>query len=236
MKFTMIKLSLLFFTLFFFLIFFPVQASAEVNSVELPEDTAERVQNRIDKIQSLSFNFHQQTKGEMTGRPRRGAGKAVFLKNDNKSRMRWDYSSPDKQILVSDGVVFSMYFDNLKQMIVTPAENLNKDLTYSFFTGKGNLKKDFHILPPDEKTGINTEEFQIIKLIPKQPHSQVQDVHVWVTKSSLIRRMNIRDLFGTITVLNFSDIEVDTLIGTDEKILQSLFSFIPPKDTEIIEQ
>ena len=117
-----------------------------------------------------------------------------------------------------------------------PAENLNKDLTYSFFTGKGNLKKDFHILPPDEKTGMNTEEFQIIKLIPKQPHSQVQDVHVWVTKSSLIRRMNLRDLFGTITVLNFSDIEVDKLIGTDEKTLQSLFSFIPPKDTEIIEQ
>ena len=150
--------------------------------------------------------------------------------------MRWDYTSPDKQILVSDGVVFSMYFDNLKQMIVTPAENLDKDLTYSFFTGRGNLKNDFHILPPDEETGSNTEEFQIIKLIPKQPHSQVQDVHVWITESSLIRRMNIRDLFGTITVLNFSDIEVDKLIGTDEKTLQSLFSFIPPEDTEIIEQ
>jgi outer membrane lipoprotein carrier protein len=230
------KLSLLFFTLLSLLILFSLHASAEVNSSESPEDTAARVQLRIDKMQSLSFNFHQQTKGEMTGRPRRGSGKAVFFKNDNSSRMRWDYTSPDKQILVSDGVVFSMYFDNLKQMIVSPAENLNKDLTYSFFTGRGNLKRDFHILPPDEETGSNTEEFQIIKLIPKQPHSQVQDVHVWITEFSLIRRMNIRDLFGTITVLNFSDIEVDKLIGTDEKTLQSLFSFIPPEDTEIIEQ
>ncbi len=232
----MLKLSLLFFAFLSSLILFSLYASAEVNSSESPEDTAARVQLRIDKMHSLSFNFHQQTKGEMTGRPRKGSGKAVFFKNDTSSRMRWDYTSPDKQILVSDGVVFSMYFDNLKQMIVTPAENLDKDLTYSFFTGRGNLKNDFHILPPDEETGSNTEEFQIIKLIPKQPHSQVQDVHVWITESSLIRRMNIRDLFGTITVLNFSDIEVDKLIGTDEKTLQSLFSFIPPEDTEIIEQ
>jgi len=160
----------------------------------------------------------------------------MFFKRDGNSLMRWDYSSPDKQVLISDGTIFSMYFEDLKQMIVTPAEKLNSDLTYSFFTGKGNLKKDFYILPPDEKTGSNTKEFQIIKLIPKQPQSQIQNIHAWITKSSLIRRLHIRDLFDTITVLNFSDIEVNSLVGTDEKMLQSLFSFIPPEDTEIIEQ
>jgi outer membrane lipoprotein carrier protein len=232
----MYKLFLLFITLLSSLIIFSQQPSAKINSNESPEDTATRVQLRIDKIQSLSFNFYQQTRGEMTGRPRKGSGKAIFFKKDGNSRMRWDYSSPDKQVLVSDGAVFSMYFDDLKQMIVTPAENIKNDLTYSVFTGRGNLKNDFHILPPDEETGSNSEEFQIIKLVPKEPHSQVQDIHVWITESSLIRRMSIRDLFGTITVLNFSDIQVDSLVGTDEKTLQSLFSFIPPKGTEIIEQ
>jgi outer membrane lipoprotein carrier protein len=232
----MYKLFLLFITLLSSLIIFSQQPSAKINSNEPPEDTATRVQLRIDKIQSLSFNFYQQTRGEMTGRPRKGSGKAIFFKKDGNSRMRWDYSSPDKQVLVSDGAVFSMYFYDLKQMIVTPAENIKNDLTYSVFTGRGNLKNDFHILPPDEETGSNSEEFQIIKLVPKEPHSQVQDIHVWITESSLIRRMSIRDLFGTITVLNFSDIQVDSLVGTDEKTLQSLFSFIPPKGTEIIEQ
>ncbi len=230
------KLFLLFITLLSSLIIFSLQASAKIDADESPETTAARIQVRIDKIQSLSFNFYQQTRGELTGRPRKGSGKAVFFKKDGNSRMRWDYSNPDKQVLVSDGAVFSMYFDDLKQMIVTPAENIENDLTYSFFTGRGNLNNDFHILPPDEETGTNTVEFKIIKLVPKQPHSQVQDIHVWVTETSLIQRMNIRDLFGTITVLNFSDIQVDSLVGTDEKTLQSLFSFIPPKDTEIIEQ
>lgn len=230
------KLFLLLITLLSSLIIFSLQASAKINTDESPKDTAARIQLRIDEIQSLSFNFYQQTRGEMTGRPRKGSGKAVFFKKDGNSRMRWDYNSPDKQVLVSDGSVFSMYFDDLKQMIVTPAKNIENDLTYSFFTGRGNLKNDFHILPPDEETGTNKEEFKIIKLVPKQPHSQVQDIHVWITEASLIRRMNIRDLFGTITVLNFSDIQVDSLVGADEKTLQSLFSFIPPKDTEIIEQ
>ena len=172
----------------------------------------------------------------MTGRPRKGSGKATFFKKDGVSRMRWDYSSPDKQVLVSDGTVFSMYFANLKQMIVSPAEFLDSDLTYSFFTGKGDLTKDFQNFPADEEAGVNTAEFKIIKLVPVQDHSQIQDVHVWVTPSSLIRRMNIRDHFGTVTVLNFSDIQVDSLVDTDEKKLQALFSFIPPDDTEIIEQ
>lgn len=230
------KLFLLLITLLSSLIIFSLQASAKINTDESPKDTAARIQLRIDEIQSLSFNFYQQTRGELTGRPRKGSGKAIFFKKDGNSRMRWDYNNPDKQVLVSDGSVFSMYFDDLKQMIVTPAKNIENDLTYSFFTGRGNLKNDFHILPPDEETGTNKEEFKIIKLVPKQPHSQVQDIHVWITEASLIRRMNIRDLFGTITVLNFSDIQVDSLVGADEKTLQSLFSFIPPKDTEIIEQ
>jgi len=212
------------------------QASTAIDSGEPPEKTAARLQLKIDNMQSLTFNFYQQTRGEMTGRPRKGSGKAIFYKKDGTSRMRWDYSSPDRQVLVSDGVVFSMYFDNLKQMIVSPAESLDKDLTYSFFTGTGNLTKDFLILPPDEKTGVNTAEFKVIKLVPVRDHSQIQDLHIWVTPSSLIRRMNIRDHFGTITVLNFSDIQVDSLVETDEKKLQSLFSFIPPEDTEIIEQ
>lgn len=230
------KLSLLLTTLLSSLIFLSLQASAQIPPDESPEVTAARVQLRVDNLQSISFTFHQQTRGEMTGRPRKGSGKAVFFKKDGKSRMRWDYSSPDRQVLVSDGIVFSMYFDKLKQMTVVPAENLNKDITYSFFSGRGILNNDFHILPPNKDTGSNTEELKIIKLVPRQPHSQVQDIHVWITESSLIRRMSIRDLFGTITVLNFSDIQVDSLAETDEQTLRSLFSFTPPDDTEIIEQ
>jgi outer membrane lipoprotein carrier protein len=219
------------------LLFPIVIAHGDESGTEYPEDIAERLQTRYDKILSLSFNFSQDTSGEMTGRPRRGSGKAAFVKLEGKSYMRWDYTSPDKQVLVSDGEFFSMYFAKLQQMIVTPADTLDADLTYSFFTGRGILKRDFHIRPANEEFQSESEaEFRVIKLIPKTAQSQVQDIHLWVTPASLIRRINIRDHFGTVTVLNLSDIEVDGQVGQDPQKLLSFFSFVPPEGTEIIRQ
>jgi outer membrane lipoprotein carrier protein len=151
--------------------------------------------------------------------------------------MRWDYTSPDNQVLVSDGELFSMYFAKLEQMIISPAESLDADLTYAFFTGRGVLTTDFHIRPADEDfQSESSPEFKVIKIIPKTAQSQVQDIHLWVTPDSLIRRINIRDHFGTITVLNLSDIETNAFTDKDPKELLSFFSFVPPEGTEIIRQ
>lgn len=215
----------------------PLTAAHGQPPPEDPEDIARRLQSRYDKIGSITFNFTQNTSGDMAGRARKGTGKAAFVKLQDNSYMRWDYTTPDHQVLVSDGKTFSMYFANLQQMIVSPAETLDADLTYSFFTGKGLLTRDFHIRPADEELQPEDKaDFQVIKLIPQKPQSQVQDIHLWVTPDSLIRRISIQDHFGTITVLNFTDIVVDSLSGKDPGELLSFFSFVPPEGTEIIRQ
>lgn len=204
---------------------------------EYPEDVAERLQLRYDDMKSITFNFNQDTRGEITGRPRKGSGKAAFLKSKTKSQMRWDYLNPKKQIILNDGNQFYMYFEELQQMIISPSENLENDLTYSFFSGKGNLKNDFYIRPADpDFENDTTQEFIIIKLVPIVPHSQVQDIHLWVSADSLIRRIHIQDHFGTITVLNLSDIKPDALGDRSQSEIEALFSFVPPEDTEIIQQ
>lgn len=218
-----------------FVLILPVHSSESM--FEPPDDVAQRLQKRYDEILSITFAFYQDTRGEMTGRPRRGSGTGLFYRDNSKNYMRWDYSSPERQVLLSNGKRFLMYFSNLQQMIVSPAENFDADLTYSFFTGRGNLQQDFHVRPADEELQpSHGDEFQVIKLIPKVAHSQVQDIHLWVTSDSLIRRIRIRDHFGTITVLNLSDIQVNTLAELPEKELESLFSFSPPEGTEIIYQ
>jgi outer membrane lipoprotein carrier protein len=204
---------------------------------EYPESIAERLQHRYDDMKSITFNFNQDTRGEITGRPRKGSGTAAFLKSKTKSRMRWDYLNPKKQVILNDGTQFYMYFEELQQMIISPSETLENDLTYSFFSGKGNLKNDFYIRPADPDFENDTQvEFKIIKLVPIIPHSQVQDIHLWVSSDSLIRRIHIQDHFGTITVLNLSDITPDALGDTSPTAIKSLFSFVPPEDTEIIQQ
>jgi outer membrane lipoprotein carrier protein len=205
---------------------------------EAPGAVAERLQARYDAMQSLSFTFTQATEGQMTGRPRKGSGTAYFLKTGGLKRMRWNYDSPEEQVLVSDGTTFSMYFSNLQQMIISPAEAIEEDMTYSFFTGSGKLSEDFSILGPNENVVGEQEDkdLRIIQLVPKSAESQVQDIHLWVTADSLIKRIEIRDQFDTRTTLTLSDIRENFFDTADEKAATELFTFKPPEGTEIIHQ
>lgn len=226
-----------------FLLFFSLatlvlsaQAQAAEDFPEAPGTVAARLQARYDAMRSLSFVFTQSTEGQLTGRPRKGSGKAYFLKTGGLKRMRWNYDSPEQQVLVSDGKTFSMYFANLKQMIVSPAEAIEEDMTYSFFTGSGKLVDDFSILGPNKNVvdGGDDKDLRIIQLVPKATDSQVQDIHLWITADSLIRRIEIRDQFDTRTVLTISDIQENFFDEKDEKATVGLFTFVPPEDTEII--
>ncbi|SDP52948.1 LolA family protein [Desulforhopalus singaporensis] len=229
--------AILFFVVFFVITTIPFNVQASAPDGEFPEDIAARVQSRYDRMASLSFAFHQETVGEITGRNQKGSGHAFFLKDNSAPKMRWNYELPNRQVLLGDGKLFSMYFENLQQMIVTPAENLDTDLTYSFFTGKGRLLHDFHIRPPDNGIDHTKQaDIAIIKLIPVIPQSQVQDIHLFVSADSLIRRISIKDHFGTVTTINISDIEVNALAKSSSAELDKIFSFIPPEGTEIIRQ
>lgn len=213
---------------------------------ESPEDTARRLQQKYDQIRSLSFHFSQKTEGELSGRAQQGSGTACFVKGKNgktgaeaMGRMRWDYVAPEKQILVSDGVDFSMYFANLHQMIVSPAKSMAADITYSFFTGTGNLLKDFTIAAPNPEFAPKKEDagkLAVIKLSPREEQSQVSEIHLWVTPDSMIQRIDILDHFDTRTTLELSDITVNTLNENDRKAMDALFQFTPPEGTEIIYQ
>ena len=230
---------------FCFFLFFVLFSGPEAVLAESPEAVASRLQNRYDKIHSMSFDFTQSTRGQLSGRPKKGSGQAFFVKTpaDNKNseeiqagKMRWNYATPERQVLLSDGTNFSMYFSSLEQMIITPAEALQQDLTYSFFTGSGNLLEDFTILPPDQSSAVAQDKTEVIKLVPKAKQSQVALIHLWVTKDSLIRRIEILDQFDTLTVLNFSNLKVDTIDADDKVLMEKLFQFTPPDGTEIIHQ
>lgn len=220
-----------------FLLLIPARLPAN----ETPEATAERLQQRYDEIHSLQFDFTQDTRGQLAGRPKTGTGQAFFVRDitgTNPGMMRWNYTSPDRQVLVSDGKTFSMYFETLRQMIVTDADVMKRDLTYSFFTGRGSLREDFTVSAADNHFSTDPQESKtvIIKLTPKQMQSQVAAIHLWVTADSLIQRIEILDHFDTLTVLNFSHLEVNKLSPDNPALMKRLFTFVPPEGTEIIEQ
>ena len=226
---------LIFLSLLFAALAVPQAALAQT---EYPQDIARRLQNRYDHMGSLNFRFNQQVTGQMAGRDKAASGEAWFLKGVDGGRMRWNYVNP-KQVLVSDSQKFFMYFEELKQMIVSDADSLDQELTYSFFSGRGNLERDFYILPADEKYGVQNDQkkgAKIIKLVPKKEQAQMEDIHLWVNADSLIERIVLRDHLDTRTTLTFSAIRPNALADLAQTDVRQLFSFTPPAGTEIIRQ
>ena len=209
----------------------------------LPEQTAaqsldavaiaQKLQNNYEKAANLVAEFNQTTSMKFSGRVRKGSGSMIFLR---PGRLRWDYISPDHQVLISDGESISMYFEKNNQMIISNARDyLQSDVTYSFFAGTGDILKDFNIAEPDfENTNENSH---LIKLIPNSTHPHVASIHAWITdKTFLLEHLQIVDHFDTVTDLFFKNIHIDSNSYGDREITKNLFSFTPPANTEIIRQ
>lgn len=191
-----------------------------------PLQIAERLQQAYDSTKTLQADFQQTAAVAMSGRKRYGEGKLAILK---PGRIRWDYSSPDIQVLLSDGKQFTMYFAKSSQMIIQSIdEYLSSDVTYSFFTGTGNIARDFEVLSPEFEALKGT---LAIKLVPRKPHPQVDYLHVWMNDGDFtLTGLEIVDQFGSITTLQFSNIQLN------QDIPEGRFTFTPPPDTEVIAQ
>ena len=190
-----------------------------------PLELAQKLQSRYEETKTMTADFKQSTSVPMTTRKRLGAGKVVIFK---PGRIRWDYQTPDKQVLISDGKKVSMFIANSAQMVVQPvSEYINSDVTYAFFAGTGNIVRDFKVLPPERQADAN---FKAIKLVPKTAHPQVDYLHVWIDENFMVRRLEIVDHFGSITDLAFSNITRNAPVPPET------FAFTPPLGTEIIEQ
>ena len=196
-------------------------------------EVAQKLQNTYEKAANLAADFSQTTTTKFSSRVRQGSGTMVFSK---PGRMRWDYRTPDYQVLISDGETISMYFEKNNQMIVSKAKDyLQSDVTYSFFAGSGNILKDFDVNEPD--SFMQKENLYLIKMTPKSLHPHVSSLHVWVSRDTfLIRHMQIIDHFDTVTDLYFDNIRIDTDYYGSRKIEENLFFFSPPAGTEIIKQ
>ena len=77
------------------LLFFLFFSGSAIAKKESPEAVATRLQSRYDTIESLTFDFTQTTRGQLSGRPKKGRGQAFFVKDTNKKeitgKMRWNY-------------------------------------------------------------------------------------------------------------------------------------------------
>ena len=72
-------------------------------------------------------------------------------------------------------------------------------------------------------------------MVPKGS-SNISRIELLVDADALIQAITLIDYFDTVTMIEFTDIEVNPLISTPVAEIAAQFVFEPPEGTEIISQ
>jgi outer membrane lipoprotein carrier protein len=209
-----------------------------------PEERVMRLQKKYQQLRSLEFDFSQTTLN--SGRVKMGSGNAIFLRPTvtggsppvPQGIMRWNYASPTAQIIVNDGKTLSLYTPQDKQMIVSPAQDMESDITYAIFTGTKKLQDEFKVESGDASFIVNEPPAGLDStlLTPRQPHPQIKRVQLWFTSELTIHRLLMEDHFGAMTELTFTGIRFNALRQGDQQQVQALLKIDTAPGTEIIRQ
>ncbi|MEK7773016.1 MAG: outer membrane lipoprotein chaperone LolA [Deltaproteobacteria bacterium] len=179
------------------------------------------LQKKYDSITSLSADFTQEFSSKAAKKTLTSEGRVFFKK---PGRMRWIYSGPTKDEIVSNGRTVWVYQPDLNQVMERPADAASSSIATDFLAGVGKIKKQFEISIAEEG-----KDSYRLELIPKEANLNIKRIFLDVDKATfLVVRTAIDDSFGNETRVSFRNIKT----GTAQQ--DSFFEFKPPKGAAIV--
>ena len=183
------------------------------------EALAQALQQRYDKVTDFKASFTQTTKGGVLRIQSKGGEGTVAVKKPGK--MRWDYTKPEKQLIVSDGVRVYDYDPVTRELNVAQAPSDDQAPTAALFlSGKGNILRDFKV----SKVDSPVKGTLALRLDPRKAETEyVYLVIAFDPSSYQIRGLMTRDDQGGDTTIVFTDIKQNT------NIPDKTFTFVDPR-------
>jgi outer membrane lipoprotein carrier protein len=146
----------------------------------------------------------------------------VFLKKGGK--LRWEYTEPTQQVIVSDGKTIWLYTPQLNQVNTGPAPEALAGPAGSFLSGLGKLRQHFNVRLLNPAQPKDAEGNVVLDLTPKQPLPTLNRLILALDPSGWqIRKAVVYDQFENTVTMKFSKLAVNS--GLDD----TLFAFVPPK-------
>jgi outer membrane lipoprotein carrier protein len=182
--------------------------------------TVDAIQHHYQTTNSFSAKFVEDI--TPVGAPKRTREGVVYFRKPG--RMRWEFKTPDEELVVSDGHTLYSYDPGLNQVVESPlGQALRAPGATEFLLGVGNIKHDFKASAPAAEAGDGLEH---VRLVPRHGGDAIE---VAVDpKSQDIRSIRITDELGDVTEVHFSEIR------NNVSLQDSLFSFAPPAGADIV--
>src|SRR5690606_23692990 len=164
-------------------------------------ELAERIQARYSQIRDFTAEFVQTQTNPLLPRPvvERGT-----VKVKKPGRMRWTYTTGDRNETVSDGTRIYNYAraDRYVAVADMPDED-DASTALLFLAGHGNLTRDFTVRLPD---GQPEDEWHL-ELTPKTPQADFATLTLQVARNTLaFRGLVIVDEQGGTSAFRFSNL------------------------------
>lgn len=126
-------------------------------------DVAAQVQKAYVSINAFEADFEQQYSMKAFGQTKTSKGHVLFEK---PGKMRWDYTEPKDNVVVSDGTTLWSYVAADKQARKMMVKDSQMPTALAFLTGKGDLSKEFNLELMDAKQ-LKFEGGHVLKATPK---------------------------------------------------------------------
>jgi outer membrane lipoprotein carrier protein len=182
--------------------------------------SVDAIQHHYQTTDSFSAKFVEEI--VPVGAPKRTRDGVVYFRKPG--RMRWEFKTPNEELVVSDGHTLYSYDPGLNQVVESPLSRaLRAPGATEFLLGVGNIKHDFTASAP---AAAPSDGFEHVRLVPRQGGEAIE---VAVDpKSHDIRSIRITDDLGDMTEVHFSDIR------NNISLQDSLFSFQAPAGADIV--
>jgi outer membrane lipoprotein carrier protein len=190
------------------------------------EEVVGRIESTYGRIQDLRADFSQVSHNKSLGQDIKAEG-TVFLKRGGK--MRWDYSSPSPQQIVSDGKFLWVYTPELNQVNKGEAPKALAGPAGSFLAGLGKLREEFAVrfLNPANRTDPSGRP--VLDLTPKSPTPFLSRLVLTVDpKDHVVRQAVIYDQLQNTVTMTFSK------VATNSGLADTLFVFTPPAGAAVV--
>lgn len=182
---------------------------------------ASELTDYLNNLHTFKANFSQFVFSASKKEQQKSQG-TIIVKSPDKFYL--EYTQPYKTLYVADGEKLWSYDEDLEQVVVKAQGDLLINTPAMLLGNPNDLTKSYFI----ENKGM-IEGLLWFELTPKKDDGNFESVSLVFDKAELIA-MEMRDNFGQVTRLGFSNVEKNLSLTTNQ------FKFIPPKDVDVIGQ
>jgi outer membrane lipoprotein carrier protein len=195
-------------------------AAAQTAAVSL-DDVVRGVEAAYSRMTDLKAEIAQTSFNKSLNQTIPAAG-TVYLKKGGK--LRWEYTEPTRQVIVSDGKTIWLYTPQLNQVNTGPAPEALAGPAGSFLSGLGKLREHFNVRLLNPAQPKDAEGNVVLDLSPKQPLPTLTRLILSLDPNGWqVRKAVVYDQFENTVTMKFSKLAINS--GLEDK----LFAFVTPK-------